>query len=337
VSIGPPIALGIAALGAALLALTFEHPPTETVQRGYRGLGMIEVYNPSLLARSVDLNRVPEAQPPEDPSGTKSSANYQNVQVLGDVDASEFLRLMAAITEWVAPEQGCTYCHDQDNLAADTVYTKVVARRMLQMTRHINADWKSHVASTGVTCFTCHRGQPVPANIWFADPGPVQARGFAGDRAQQNAPAPEVGKTSLPHDVFTPFLEQPSEIRVISETALRQDNRHSIKQAEWTYGLMMSISQSLGVNCTYCHNSRSFFDWDQSTPQRAVAWHGIRLVRDLNTAYLDPLKPQFPAHRLGPLGDAPKINCATCHQGAYKPLFGASMVTDYPELASEAK
>ena len=56
------------------------------------------------------------------------------------------------------------------------------------------------------------------------------------------------------------------------------------------------------------------------------------MVRDLNTTYLDPLLPVFPANRLGPMGDGPKLNCATCHQGVNKPLLGANMVTDYPEL-----
>jgi photosynthetic reaction center cytochrome c subunit len=27
-----------------------------------------------------------------------------------------------------------------------------------------------------------------------------------------------------------------------------------------------------------------------------------------------------------------KLNCATCHQGAYKPLNGAQMAKDFPEL-----
>ena len=76
----------------------------------------------------------------------------------------------------MAPEQGCAYCHTAgEDLSSDALYTKVVARRMLQMTRHINADWKNHVADTGVTCYTCHRGQNVPANIWFTDAGPTQA------------------------------------------------------------------------------------------------------------------------------------------------------------------
>jgi mono/diheme cytochrome c family protein len=26
------------------------------------------------------------------------------------------------------------------------------------------------------------------------------------------------------------------------------------------------------------------------------------------------------------MGDVAKVNCATCHQGAYKPLYGASML-----------
>ena len=99
---------------------------------------------------------------------------------------------------------------------------------------------------------------------------------------------------------------------------------------------MMHMSQGLGVNCTYCHNSRSFSAWDQSTPQRTTAWYGIRMVRDLNNAYLDPLLPTYPHNRLGPLGDAPKANCATCHQGASKPLLGVSMLKDYPELGPTA-
>jgi photosynthetic reaction center cytochrome c subunit len=100
---------------------------------------------------------------------------------------------------------------------------------------------------------------------------------------------------------------------------------------------MTNFSQALGVNCTYCHNSRSWADWSQSTPQRMTAWYGIRLARDLNNNYLNPLKPVFPASRLGPQGDAPKVNCATCHNGVYKPLFGVSMVSTFPELTKVSK
>jgi photosynthetic reaction center cytochrome c subunit len=56
------------------------------------------------------------------------------------------------------------------------------------------------------------------------------------------------------------------------------------------------------------------------------------MVRHLNNDYLVPLQSVFPASRLGPTGDSPKVNCATCHNGVYKPLFGTNLVQYYPEL-----
>ena len=319
----------------AIVFTTFEHPPVQIEQRGYRGLGMIELNNPRNLASTLAANAIPDPIPPEQPSGQRASEVYSNVQVLKDVDAAEFLRLMNSITEWVAPEQGCSYCHaDGKDLSEDALYTKIVARRMLQMTQQINTNWKTHVAGTGVTCYTCHRGQPVPAFVWFDDPGPAHAHGFAQEWIGQNHPTEAVGSTSLPADPFASFLGTDSEIRVVSTTALPTEDRHTIKDAESTYGLMIHFSKALGVNCTYCHNTRSFFSWDLSTPQRATAWYGIRMVRDLNTNFLGPLQAHFPENRLGPLGDGPKLNCETCHQGAYKPLLGTSMLPGYPELGA---
>jgi photosynthetic reaction center cytochrome c subunit len=257
------------------------------------------------------------------------------VKVLGDLSVAQFNRLMVSMTAWVSPNDGgCVYCHNPANFAEDTKYTKVVARRMLQMTQAINSEWKPHVAETGVTCYTCHRGQPVPSEIWFtANPQPYGSN-FMGDKSGQNQPARVVNLSSLPNDPFTPFLLGDLNIRVNGPTALPSGNRQSTKQAEWTYGLMSHMSESLGVNCTYCHNSRSFQSWENSPPQRATAWHGIRMARSLNTGYMEPLTATFPEHRKGELGDVAKINCGTCHQGAYKPLNGASMLKDYPELAA---
>ena len=56
------------------------------------------------------------------------------------------------------------------------------------------------------------------------------------------------------------------------------------------------------------------------------------MVRDVNTTTWSRCTGTFPARRLGPTGDAPKANCATCHQGVYKPLYGAPMAKDYPAL-----
>jgi photosynthetic reaction center cytochrome c subunit len=247
---------------------------------------------------------------------------------------ADFTRLMVAVTLWVAPKEGCNYCHVPGDFASDDIYTKVVSRRMFQLTRDTNTGWKDHVADTGVTCYTCHRGNPVPKYVWVTDPGPNQPSGVSP--TGQNIAASSVAYSSLPFDPFTPFLDQANEIRVIGASALPTGNMASIKQAEWTYGLMMHLSDSLGVNCTYCHNSRSFFAWDQSTPQRTTAWYAIRHVREMNQDYIWPLNDVLPESRKGPLGDPYRIGCFTCHQGAYKPLYGAQMLKDYPALIGPA-
>ncbi|WP_199484260.1 photosynthetic reaction center cytochrome PufC [Thiocapsa marina] len=310
---------------------------TESVQWGPRGTSAIHIDRPSRLQAEADLHGIPAPEPrdPPDPAIPLATEVNENVQVLTDLDALEFARLMQAMSTWIAPEQGCEYCHNTENLASDEKYTKVVSRQMLRMTRDINSNWKSHVAGTGVTCWTCHRGQAVPSEIWFTNLGPTTpSAGISGNKAGQNtAGVQAIGNASLPFDPLTPFLEGDTQVSVQGTTALPSDNRNSIKKAEWTYALMMYMSNSLGVNCTYCHQTRAMGVWEQSTPQRVTAWHGIRMVRDLNGDYLNPLKTLYPPERLGATGDAPKVACDTCHKGAFKPLLGVSMLGDYPELA----
>lgn len=302
---------------AALLGLALgacERPPVESVQQGFRGVGIVHVDNPRRLAEEVAAVAavIPDLPPVNDftnappaPAGT-----FQNVQVLGHLSEIEFNRTMAALTAWVAQNipddwpatnRGCNYCHVvQDGVAdfaSDDIYTKVVARRMLQMTQTINAQFSSHVKETGVTCYTCHVGQPVPQNIWFY--------------TDVNQP--------LRH-----YLDR-DDIRVQSNVALTSEstNRSSIKQTEYTYALMMDMSDGLGVNCTYCHNSARWASWEESSPQRLTALRGLRMIRVLNMDYLVPLQPEWPENRLGPMGDGPKMSCATCHNGAWAPQYAA--------------
>jgi photosynthetic reaction center cytochrome c subunit len=237
---------------------------------------------------------------------------------------------MVSMTAWVAPQQGCNYCHVAGNFASDAKYTKVIARRMLQMTIAVNTSYKDHVGAVGVTCYTCHRGQPMPSQVWFTGVTPGSGAGLAESQMGKNLPTLTGG--SLPSDPFTPFLLNNDNIRVSGSTALPSGNRQSIKQTDWTYALMIHYSSALGVNCEFCHNSRAFNDWTQSTPQRVTAYYAEGMLRDLNRNYMVPLTGTFPAAQLGPSGDVAKINCATCHQGAYKPLFGAAMAAQFPPL-----
>ncbi|MDZ7589696.1 MAG: photosynthetic reaction center cytochrome PufC [Rubrivivax sp.] len=322
----------VALVAATTLLAGCERPPVDSVQRGYRGTGMELVYNPRTAVAVAEANQAPVAPEAASPDGPKAGQIYKNVQVLGHLSIGEFTRQMVAITAWIAPVEGCNYCHIAENLADDSKYTKVVARRMIQMTQHVNADWKTHVAATGVTCYTCHRGKAVPDNVWFAPEPPRANANFIGDKAGQNTPLKTVGLSSLPYDPFSTYLLGAQTIGVGGATALPSEHVASIAQTEQTYGLMMHMSTSLGVNCTYCHNTRNFKTWEGVPPQRTTAWHGIRMARNLNNEYIVPLTASFPAARLGPTGDVAKINCATCHQGVYKPLYGAPMAKDYPAL-----
>ncbi len=316
-------------------------------QRGPRGSAQIQLAKQSNVQALKDLNSIP---PPEDPADIESpptSEVFVNVKVLNDLSATEFSRLMQAMSTWIAPEEGCNFCHNPDKLESDEKYTKVVARRMLEMTRRINTDWGAHVGTTGVTCWTCHRGQAVPSGDWFKGEDPAAWKSALGQRDGQNRPSLNAAGSSLPDDPLTRFLVTgqktattvgDSAVRIQSSTALAsREHPPSVKSAEWTYSMMLYMSGSLGVNCTYCHNTRSFANWQESTPQRVTAWHGLQLVRELNTQYLIPLTPLFPDFRLGPHGDAPKVGCATCHKGVFKPLNGVSPLQDYMALAGVGK
>lgn len=315
----------VPALLLGTLVAACERPPVDSVQQGFRGVGIVHTDNPRRLAENTTAlaAAIPQLPPPNDftnapaaPAGT-----WQNVQVLNHLSEVEFNRTMAALTAWVAgnlPEdtpadqRGCNYCHVVENgvadFASDDIYTKVVSRRMLQMTQTINAEYPSHVTEAGVSCYTCHLGAPVPQNIWFF--------------TDVNQP--------LRH-----YLDR-EDLRVQSSVALtgESDNRSSIKQTEYAYSLMLDMSDALGVNCTYCHNTGRFGSWEESSPTRVTALRGLRMVRHLNMNYLVPLQPQWPPQRLGPMGDGPKLECATCHNEAYIPQYGhpATKATDWPGL-----
>jgi len=341
------IRLGILlGLGVLVASCDIDRPPTETIQRGFRGDAQVQVINPRTYAAAFAEQSIPDAAPPADPDGPRAKDIFENVQVLGDLSSTQMVRVMVSMASWVTGGEGCSYCHVIENPALDVKYPKVVARRMLQMVRYINSHWTDHVGQTGVTCFTCHRGNPVPKNLWFANPSSTPSATFTGWHQQQNSTLPSVVQPghllpsaamgSLPVDPFSMYLQGDENIRVQATDALPTKGLGaSIQQTEWTYSLMTIMSKSLGVNCTYCHNTQSLQSWKESSPQRATAWYGIRMVRKLNNVYEASIDSVLPANRHGPMGDNPKIYCATCHNGVFKPLYGYPMAKDFPELKGD--
>ena len=322
-----------AAVGLALAGC--DVGPKTSLQTGYRGTGMAQITDKTNIPTAAAIIPEPPYPVPED-GGPLARDVYENVPVLGGLSEERFNHMMSSISYWITGDAAnCAYCHNPENMASDEKYTKAVSRKMLQMTWQINGQWTDHVQQTGVTCWTCHRGYPVPANNW-SNPVPEQPATMTVARARpgQNMPAPAVGYASLPSTaVFSSYLAgNPATIRVAGGTHPSPNHQVSIKAAEGSYGIMMHLSQSLGVNCTYCHNTQSFQSWALANVQRTSAWYGLNMVRNINTGYIDPLAPVFPANRKGPAGDPLKVNCATCHQGLNKPLGGVSMLPDYPYL-----
>ncbi|MEM9797601.1 MAG: photosynthetic reaction center cytochrome PufC [Pseudomonadota bacterium] len=346
---GPAIAIGAigGAVVVAALIVSWGQPfATESTQTGPRGTGMKVVQFASREDDPTIADYYTEEPYPREDGEPLAGEIYENVQVLAGVSDGNFNRLMNAMTQWVSPDEGCTYCHivgddGEVNYASDDIYTKVVSRRMIQMTQYINDEWYAHVNANqevGVNCYSCHRGQPVPANIWFRiDPVNEATEGWA---AVQNRATMQSQFTSLPSDALYRYLYEDGRItvhdlesRVAGSPA--DADFPTVQDTERTYSLMNYFANSLGVNCVFCHNSRAFHDPTGYTPQWATASLAIEMVRDINNEFLEPLGPEYPPERLGPVyADAPKAACATCHQGYNKPMQGLNMIADWPELAS---
>jgi photosynthetic reaction center cytochrome c subunit len=339
---------GAALVAAALLAVfvpTWQAPPRAATEMA---LPQSIQFAPTMA--ELQRNVAPAPLPPVPAGGPMATAVYHNVTVLTDVNAAEFMRLQHAITQWVAPGQGCAFCHVGNDYASDANPRKLAARVMLRMTRHLNTAWAGHVSPAGVTCYTCHRGQPVPPQIWFPQPSPpIRAMVAKQENWQESA---DTVRTFFPDAGWSEYFLQDEPIAVQSTTALPNGSISGQRVAKRVYEMMMQMSDGIGVNCGYCHNSRAFESWAQSTPSRWVAYEAIRLVRDLNRDFLLPLAAVIPQTRalvhetsLPVLPDRESglqqgnglVLCATCHTGLPRPLNGAAMLPDYPGLTDPAK
>jgi len=336
---GPAItvgAVGAAVVVAVLLMLYGAAYQTDSVQTGPSGTGMSYQKFKSAQAPDPAIEDFARTRTqPIVPTGGERLAREVHGNAppeLSELTVANYDRLVEAMRAWTGIP---------DLFQGDETYQTRVARRMIEMTRNLNENWDGHVASDGeggVTCYTCHRGQPVPSGIWFKVAPILEGR--AGWSAVQNIATRQAISTSLPHDALEKYLLEGEQIavhdlepRVPSDPSDPADR--TWQNAERTYSLMNYFSHSLGRNCTFCHNTRAFYDGAQVTPQWATASLGIQMVNEMNSEYLAPLRDEYPENRLGPIhGDAPKAACLTCHKGYGKPMGGLDVISDYPELAT---
>lgn len=338
--------IAVAAAGALVLFAAIVVPhwslPVAGDQLGWRASSMIQ-FQPT---REDEAALPPPYQPAawKTPDLRPASSVYKNLTVLKSSNAGEVMRVMTAMTAWVSPKEGCGFCHAGGDWASDANPHKATARTMLLMTQHVNADWRGHVGAAGVTCATCHQGQPVPEDVWYAA-RPVPERPMIDKPEDWHEDATTVRKF-FPDEGYEEYLLQNTPAVAQSYTALPTGNGQSSIVMKRLYEMMMQMSDGVGVNCGYCHNSRAFFDWKQSTPARWTGYSGMQLTRDLNRKFLLALgasMPQtrfrltkadernVPPHEQGALAGNALANCATCHHGRPQPAAGG-LAKSYPEL-----
>jgi len=336
---GPAILVGTlgGAVAVAALLVTWGQPlATDSQQTGPRGTGMsVPEFDRDRLTPDPDIAKIITSEPilPQ-PGDATAGQFYDNIDpLLADLTVANYDRLVAAMQSWT----GIPGLLTDD--AAD--YQNTVAYQMIQMTQSINENWAGHVNANGVvgvTCYTCHRGEPVPSEIWFRL-GPV-TEGTEGWSSNQNRVTVQSQFTSLPSDALEVYLLDYGRIGVHDLEAHvaaypSEEGYPTWQDTERTFSLMNYMSNSLGVNCVFCHNSRAFYDTEQATPQWNTAMLGISMVQELNNDWLVPLEDVYPPERLGPVfADAPKAACKTCHKGYQQPLQGTNMISNWPELAS---
>lgn len=337
---GPAVAIGTVggAVFVAALLVTWGQPyATESLQTGPRGTGMsVPEFKLDLAKPDPSIESfLASTSAPVVPQGGEQTAGEARENVppgLEDLTVENYDRLLAAMRVWTGIP---------DLFEDPANYQTAVGHVMIGMTQNLNEEWSGHVNANkevGVTCYTCHRGQPVPSDVWFKiNPVNESAEGWS---ANQNRVTVQSQYTSLPSDALEKYLLDGESIKVHDlESRVAgipgTDDYPGIQQAERTFALMNYVSNSLGVNCVFCHNSRAFYDGSQVTPQWGTEILGIEMVLELNNTYLVPLEGLLPEERLGPIyADAPKAACKTCHKGYQQPLQGTNVIGNWPELAT---
>ena len=142
------------------------HPPItpgETVRAGPLPAGTEgEIPSPATASAPASASGESVVLPSLDPLPASSSElraekKYKNIQMFKGLPADRIESIMFAFKNSLGVE--CTYCHVKDQFEKDDKTTKQTARKMISIVRDSNAK----LGSARVSCFTCHRGQPRPA------------------------------------------------------------------------------------------------------------------------------------------------------------------------------
>jgi photosynthetic reaction center cytochrome c subunit len=262
----------------------------------------------------------------------------KNLQVLTpDVNLSQVMN-----TFNVALGVQCSYCHDAGDFASDANPKKRVARNMLVMWQRINL----HFPDAGndflkarylpfpegkqyVTCYTCHRGQTVPANTLTDWHGPDRApEPGAPERAGRGRGTATGAAAGARGPAAEATAERPAESKALPPTRGNQTHTNMVYLPSNvnTQFVMPALRAAIGVECNFCHvggaqlerghaNERDF-----DTPKKLTARNMMGMVKEINAA-LFPGEDVDVALVVASTPPAGKhyVTCYTCHRGEHLP------------------
>ncbi|MEZ5292187.1 MAG: c-type cytochrome [Vicinamibacterales bacterium] len=125
---------------------------------------------------ALAITAVAGAAPPVSAQPARRPRPLENIRVLKGWDGERVRAEMQRMADALGVP--CSHCHVQGNFASDEKREKRTARRMIDMTMGLNAEYFEGTAQPGgsslgrVTCYTCHQGEPTPK----LSPGPGARR-----------------------------------------------------------------------------------------------------------------------------------------------------------------
>jgi photosynthetic reaction center cytochrome c subunit len=286
-----------------------------------------------------------------------ANPNTVNVQVLSGMSSAQIWTYM---TQYVSPALGvgCQYCHNINNFASDEYPQKLSARNMLYLVNDVNAEfivdlpnWRGNY----VQCATCHNSQPnnlesfgeqfvksvppIPVTVDPLDEAGLAITDPASKPTAIQAPV-QLQEAILyyiyNYQVWRPYdPADPESGR--GSLALTYTEGRTQEQVTINQNVMNYMSWSLGVGCTYCHNSRNFVAYETNPvglPNPQYAFNKLKAQRMLQlTTWLQANwatygavgKPALPSALEGGASDLSYRQiegqyynvpgCYTCHGG----------------------
>lgn len=166
---------------------------------------------------------------------------FKNIELLKGRKASRLPGMMSALTGLLGVD--CAHCHAPREWEKETP-AKQTARKHFDMLKVANDQLE--IQNPGVTCYTCHRGNPLP------QPPPASFR-----------PTDEMLKQS------------DQDKRPAEEVYKNVQSLRGVPAGRWMI-IMTMFTRSLGVDCNHCH-VQDRFELDDK-PAKQTARKMLRMV-----------------------------------------------------------